>query len=153
LNGQLPFQPANLNWTRRNNIMQPTKDAIVAMAKSYAKSWSSKDADQVAAHYEPDGQIIINKGDILKGTAAVTEMAAGFHAAFPDMMLMCDDIRISGNHAVFVWTFYGHHSETKSYVKLSGWEEWEISDNVKVQSSCGWYDANDYDAQVAGTAK
>ena len=122
------------------------------MAASYAAAWSSKDASQVAAHYEPDGQIIINRGDVLKGTAAVTEMAAGFHAAFPDMQLACDSFRLSGNHALFAWTFYGHHSESKNFVKVSGWEEWELSDNAKVQSSLGWFDADDYDAQVAGNS-
>lgn len=132
--------------------MTVPKEAIIKMANSYANAWSSKDATQVASHYETDGQIIINRGDLLAGTAAVTEMAAGFHAAFPDMHLMCDDIRVSGNHAVFVWTFYGHHAETKNFVKVSGWEEWDISDNVKVQSSLGWFDVEDYEFQVAGTA-
>ena len=130
--------------------MAPTKDTIIKMANAYAKAWSSKDAAQVAAHYEPDGQIAINRADPLVGTQAIAEMAAGFHSAFSDMHLMCDDIRVSGTHAVFVWTFYGHHSETKNFVRLSGWEEWEISPATKVQKSLGWFDAEDYEKQVAG---
>lgn len=101
--------------------------------------------------------ISINKGDALIGRAAVTEMAAGFMAEFPDLALTCDDLRYSGTHnthgsihALFTWTLTGHHAETKNYVAFSGWEEWELDDDIKVISSLGWFDGDDYDKQVVG---
>jgi hypothetical protein len=132
--------------------MAVTPKDIQSMSTAYANAWSSQDAAAVAAHYEPNGQIAINGDAALVGTEAVTEMAAGFHAAFPDMKLMCDGLRVSGNHALFLWTFYGHHFETKNFVRVSGWEEWTISNNCKVQSSLGWFDLENYEAQIAGKA-
>ena len=123
---------------------------IKKMSTDYAHAWSSQDASLVASYYEPNGQIAINGDEALVGTTAIAEMAAGFHTAFPDMKLMCDGLRVSGNHALFLWTFYGHHFETKNFVRVSGWEEWEISENAKVQSSRGWFDVEDYESQIAG---
>ena len=130
--------------------MAVPRKAATELAASYAAAWSSQDAGLVASHYEPDAQVATNHGDVHKGTAAITELAAGFHAAFPDMKLACDNFRLSGNHALFAWTFYGHHTDTKKFVKLSGWEEWELSDEAKIRSSLIWFDQNEYNAQVAG---
>jgi len=33
---------------------------------------------------------------------------------------------------------------------VHGWEEWDVSDELKVKSSRGWYDSDDYARQVAG---
>jgi uncharacterized protein (TIGR02246 family) len=122
---------------------------IEEMAMAYSAAWSSGNADAVAAHYAPDGQIAINRGDVLKGTAAIREMAAGFYGEFPDLVVKCDAIRSSGNHAIFIWTLEGHHSETKNFVRVPGWEEWELDENLKVQSSLGWFDAAEYERQIA----
>jgi uncharacterized protein (TIGR02246 family) len=127
-----------------------TMDAgkIREMAAGYAAAWSSRSPEAVASYYAEDGQISINRGDVLKGRGAITEMAAGFYAEFPDLVVHCDDFRSSGSHAVFVWTLEGHHSETGNYVKVGGWEEWELDAAIKVKSSLGWFDAEDYDRQV-----
>ncbi len=83
------------------------------------------------------------------GQEAIVEMAAGFYAEFPDLIVHCDELRTAGNHAIFVWTLEGHHAETKNYVKVAGWEEWELDENMKIKSSLGWFDAEEYDRQVA----
>lgn len=131
-------------------MTQTRKDAIVALANSYTAAWTSHNGVSVADHFTDDGQITVNNGDLLTGHKAIAEMAEGFYAAFPDLHLMCDDIRVSANHALFVWTFYGHHSETKAFTKVSGWEEWDVSDDVKIKSSRGWFDVEDYAAQISG---
>lgn len=125
-------------------------DAVRRMAHDYTAAWNSGDPAQVAAHYAPDGQIIINRGDPCKGTAEITTMAAGFYAEVQDLRLTCDDIRVSGSHAVIVWTFTGHHSETGNPLEVQGWEEWELSADMKLQASLGWFDADDYARQIAG---
>jgi uncharacterized protein (TIGR02246 family) len=122
------------------------------IATDYAKAWTSKSPEAVASYYAEDGAISINRGDTLKGRAAITEMAAGFYGAFPDLIVHCDEIRTAGNHAIFVWTLEGHHAETKNYVEVGGWEEWELDDDMKVKSSLGWFDAADYERQIAGGA-
>lgn len=77
-------------------------------------------------------------------------MAAGFHAAFPDLKLTCDGIRSTGSHAVYLWTLEGHHAESKNFCKVSGWEEWDLDENMSVTRSLGWFDATDYQRQIDG---
>jgi uncharacterized protein (TIGR02246 family) len=127
--------------------MTPTPSPL---GEDYAKAWSSRSPAAVASFYADDGRIIINHGTPSIGHQTIAAMAAGFYAAFPDVIVHCDMIRIAGAHALFAWTLEGHHTETKNYVKVSGWEAWELDGDDKVKSSLGWYDATDYDAQIAG---
>ena len=120
------------------------------MAADYAAAWSSKSSQAVASFFAEDGQIVINRGPVLKGRPALVEMAEGFYAAYPDLIVHCDDVRIAGTHALFAWTFEGHHAESRHPVKVSGWEEWELDADLKVKSSCGWYDAADEERQISG---
>jgi len=119
------------------------------MTMNYSKAWSSGSPEAVAYHYAPDGQISINHGDPIQGREAIAEMAAGFYAEFPDLVVRCDDVRTSGDHAIFIWTLEGHHAETKNHVKVGGWEEWELDENLKIKSSLGWFDATEYERQIA----
>ena len=130
--------------------VEPTR--MKQIATDYANAWSSKSPEAVASFYAEDGQISINRGDTLKGRAAISDMAAGFYTEFPDLIVHCDEIRTAGNHAIFVWTLEGHHAETKNHVKISGWEEWELDDSMTVKSSLGWFDAAEYERQIAGDA-
>lgn len=77
-------------------------------------------------------------------------MAAGFHADVPDLTLTCDDVRISGNHVVYLWTFVGHDATSGNPLTIRGWEEWELNDDLKVVSSKGWFDADNYAKQAGG---
>lgn len=119
------------------------------IATAYAQAWSSKSPEAVASFYAEDGQIAINRGDVLKGRPDITEMAAGFYAEFPDLVVTCDGTRWAGGHAIFLWTLEGYHAETKNHVKVGGWEEWELDVNLKVISSLGWFDAEEYERQIA----
>lgn len=123
---------------------------VAAMAASYTTAWNSKSPEAVASFYAPDGEIIINRGDPWTGRTRVRDMAAGFYADVPDLTLRCDDIRCSGNHAIYVWTFTGHDASTGNPLNIRGWEEWEIGDDLKVIASRGWFDAEDYARQAAG---
>lgn len=124
-------------------------EAAHAMAAAYAMAWSSRSADAVAAFFAENGTITINAGGPMVGRAAISQMAAGFYAEFPDLVVRLDDFRISGNHAVFPWTLEGVHSETGKHVILPGWEEWTLTDDLEITESLGWFDAREYDRQVA----
>ena len=128
--------------------MTLNSENLQQMADNYAKAWSSRSPDAVASHYAPNGQISINRGDPIQGRQAIAEMAAGFHAEFPDLVIHCDGVRTADDHAIFLWTLEGHHVETKSHVKVSGWEEWELDDTMQVKSSLGWFDAAEYERQI-----
>ena len=131
--------------------MAITPETVAAMARDYTAAWNSKSAEAVASFYAEDGEIVINRGDPWDGRAKVAEMAAGFYADVPDLSLTCDDIRLSGTHAVYVWTFTGHDANTGNPLNIKGWEEWDLNDDLKVKASRGWFDADDYARQVEGT--
>ncbi|MDA5094706.1 nuclear transport factor 2 family protein [Aliiroseovarius sp. KMU-50] len=124
--------------------------AVSKIAADYTAAWNSKSAEAVASFFAEDGEIIINRGEPWRGRARVQEMAEGFYADVPDLILSCDDIRLSGSHAVFVWTFAGHDATTGHHLTIRGWEEWELDDALKVKSSRGWFNAEDYARQVEG---
>lgn len=132
--------------------MTLTLDALKRIAIDYTDAWNSKSPEAVASFYAGNGRIVINRGEPWEGRARVAEMAAGFHADVPDLALSCNDIRLAGTHAIFVWTFTGHDAETGHPLNVEGWEEWELDADMKVASSLGWFDADDYARQAAGTA-
>jgi uncharacterized protein (TIGR02246 family) len=122
---------------------------IQELGLAYATAWRSRSPEAVASFYAAEGRIRINGGDVLSGRASIAQMAAGFYAEFPDLVVRCDDIRAAGGHAIFVWTLEGHHAETKNFVRVGGWEEWDLDENLKIKSSLGWFDATDYQRQIA----
>jgi hypothetical protein len=119
------------------------------IAGDYAAAWSSGSPEAVASFYAADGKISINGGEEIVGTAALREMAQGFYSEFPDLVVRMDDFRLAGGHALFAWTLEGKHSQTGNFVRVGGWEEWSLAADGKVQASLGWFDAVEYDRQVA----
>ena len=132
-----------------NDIMALDPKELQKSAEEYARAWSSKSPQAVASFFAEDGQIVINRGDPTIGQAALVEMVAGFYAEFPDLIVHCDELRTSGDHGLFAWTLEGHHVETKNFVKIKGWEEWDYDAHMKIKSSRGWFDADEYDRQIA----
>lgn len=74
--------------------------------------------------------------------------AAGFFADIPDLSLVCDGVQIAGEDVLYRWTFTGTHVATQNAVRVSGWEEWDVTPDLNVASSRGWYDADDYTRQT-----
>ena len=120
------------------------------LATRYTEAWNSKVPENVAAFHLPSSQISINRGDPSVGHEGLTAMAAGFHADVPDLFLRNDGIRSAGDHVVYLWSFTGHDAQTGNPLNISGWEEWELDENMKVKSALGWFDAEDYQRQVDG---
>lgn len=120
------------------------------MTAAYTAAWNSGDPAAVADFYAPGKGITINRGENQFGREAMLAMAGGFMAAFPDLKLTRDFIRMAGDHAVYGWTLEGHHAETENFIRAKGWEEWELDDQCRITNSLGWFDAADYERQVAG---
>jgi uncharacterized protein (TIGR02246 family) len=135
---------------KEKTIVSVDANKLSKMAQAYVAAWNSKSADAVASHYAEDGQIIINHGEPWKDRSGIVEMAKGFYADVPDLSLVCDEIRNAGSHAILVWTFTGHDAKTGNPLKVRGWEEWELDDDLKVKASLGWFDADDYTRQIEG---
>lgn len=122
-------------------------DRIRRVADAYTAAWNSGSAEAVAECYAPDGRIVINRGEPWEGRAGVARMAAGFYADVPDLNLVCDGLRIAGDHVAYLWTFMGHHAASGNPLRVVGWEEWDVDADLLMQSSRGWYDAEDYARQ------
>jgi nuclear transport factor 2 (NTF2) superfamily protein len=127
-----------------------TQDQLDDLAARYTAAWNSKEPEAVASFHTSTSSIAINRGEPSEGFEGLTAMAAGFHADVPDLHLTCDGIRGAGDHIVYLWAFTGHHAETGNPLRVTGWEEWELDDTMKVTRALGWFDGVDYDRQVAG---
>lgn len=125
-------------------------ETVRALAANYTAAWNAKSAAVVASFFAENGSIVINLGEPWEGRAGVQDMAAGFYADVPDLNLTCDDVRFSGNHVVFVWTFTGHDATTNQPLNIRGWEELDLDSDMKVSASRGWFDAVDYAKQAQG---
>jgi uncharacterized protein (TIGR02246 family) len=130
--------------------MTPSTESARKIADAYTAAWNSGSADAVATFFAEDGGIVINRGSPWEGRAGVAQMAAGFFADVPDLTLVCDGIRVAGDHVAYMWTFTGTHASSGRPLRVSGWEEWDLSDDGKVKASRGWFDADDYARQAAG---
>lgn len=124
-------------------------DRMSRVADAYTAAWNSGSAEAVAGFFVPEGRIVINRGEPWEGRAGVARMAAGSYADVPDLHLVCDGLRLAGDHVVYVWTFTGHHAASGNALRVAGWEEWDVDADLLVRSSRGWYDAEDYARQTA----
>jgi len=120
-----------------------------ALLTEHFKAWNSSSPEKVAKTYATDACFIINRGEPMNGRIEIAAMVAGFMSEFPDMVLKCDTVMIANDHMIYAWTFEGHHIETENFVSIKGWEEWDLDENKQVRSSLGWYDAQEYERQVA----
>jgi uncharacterized protein (TIGR02246 family) len=114
----------------------------------HTEAWNAHSAEAVASFHAEDSRIVINDGKPWEGRAGVAEMARGFLADVPDLVLRCDGVRTAGHHVVYLWTFEGHAAGTGARLTVAGWEEWTFRPDGKLSSSLGWFDAEDYQRQV-----
>lgn len=126
------------------------RDRMKQVADAYTAAWNSGSAAAVAEFYAPDGQIVINRGQPWEGRTGVAEMAAGFFRDVPDLNLVCDGLRVAGDHVTYLWTFTGTDASSGNPLNIVGWEEWDVDADYRVNSSRGWFDADDYAQQSAG---
>ncbi len=122
---------------------------VQSMAAAYTAAWNTGRPEAVADFFAPEGQIIINGGTPWTGRAGVAEMASGFFADVPDLLLVCDGVRFAAGHVAYLWTFTGTHAGTGNPLKVVGWEEWDLAASGLVSLSRGWFDAESYARQTA----
>lgn len=125
--------------------------AIWELAMRCSNAWSSQDPDGMAACYEENGRQSINDGPPAIGREALSQVAASYMEAFPDLAVSLDQLLVAGNAAFFVWTLTGTNTGpggTGNTVRVSGVEVWEMGDSGLIASSRGYYDADAYQAQL-----
>ncbi len=132
--------------------MKPNLDQLRAFAERYTAAWCSMDPRRVAKHYAPEGRLTINDGPPSVGRAAITATARSFYVALPDMQVYMNDLVVDGERIEYHWTFTGTNTGpggTGNTVRVTGYEEWTISDEGLIAASLGHYDAAEYARQLA----
>jgi len=122
------------------------------MAERYTAAWCSHVPESVASFYTEQGRITINHGQPATGRDEIAEVAKRFFAQFPDLVVGMDDVRCSANNAIYVWTLEGTNDGpggSGHRVRIAGWENWRLSDDVLVEESFGFFDADEYARQLA----
>ncbi len=74
-----------------------------------------------------------------------------FFEDFPDLVLRMDDLRSGGNQAIYLWTLEGTNSGpggTGNFVRISGWQNWRLSDDLLILEADGGFDAAGYERQI-----
>ena len=121
------------------------------VAEGYTATWCSRSAEAVAAYFAEDAKSIINDGEPSFGRATIAAAMEAFFADFPDLVLHMDDLRSGGNKAIFLWTLEGTNSGaggTGNSVRIRGWQNWRLSDELLIVEADGGYDAAEYERQV-----
>lgn len=125
--------------------------AIRKIAKAYTAAWCSRSGEAVAAFFAENATSIINAGTPTVGRAAIAEAMGAFFTDFPDLVLRMDDLRSSGNQAIYLWTLEGTNSGpggTGNFVRIGGWQNWRLSDDLLIAAADGGYDAEEYERQI-----
>ena len=115
-------------------------------AVRYAEAWCSQDPEKVIAFYAKNALISVNNGP----PATIEEVARGFMADFPDMIVTFDKLEARDDKVAFHWTLTGTYSETGNKIQISGHELWKIDSNGLIAESQGHFDAADYERQIRG---
>ena len=128
-----------------------TSDELRTFAKRYAKAWCSQKSEGVAAFFIENGSLKVNDGPPAVGRAAIAEVARGFMADFPDMIVSCDKVEAGDGKIAFHWTLTGTHAGTGNCVRITGYELWKFDNDGLIAESKGRFDAADYQRQLKGT--
>jgi len=110
--------------------MQPDQVKLHDFAVRYTAAWCSKDPARVAAFYDPNGSLSINGGS--PGRAAITQAAAEFMTAFPDLTVLFDNLIVQKDSIHYHWTLLGTNTGpggTDHKVRIRGFESWKLSPN------------------------
>ena len=131
--------------------MSQQAEQLLEFAKRYSAAWNSQDPTKVSDCYAADGSLTINDGPPSVGRPAITEAARSFMTALPDMDLVMDALVVDGEGTRYHWTFTTTNTGpggTGHRVKVSGYEEWTLSEPGPIASSLGHFDGADYDRQI-----
>ena len=130
---------------------QERQARLRGFAELYTAAWCSQDASGVAKFFSPGGSLTINGGTPSVGREAITQAAQGFMTAFPDLVVVMDDLLDHGDMVIYKWTLTGTNSGpggTGKRVRISGFEEWQFGSDGLVAESQGHFDAAEYQRQV-----
>lgn len=126
-------------------------DELDDFAARYTEAWNSGDPNAVASFYAESGSLQVNNADPAVGRDAVAEVAKGFFDDFPDMRVEMRELEIGDELVRYHWRFTGTNTGpggTGAPVDVVGYEQWTMSEDGFIAQSLGFFDAEDYQAQL-----
>lgn len=129
--------------------MDPTD--LNEFGRRYAEAWCSQHPDSVAAFFSEEGSLSVNDGAPAVGRRAIAEVAKGFMADFPDMVVTMDALETKAEGTIFHWTLEGTNTGpggTGKRIRISGYEVWQIGAVGLVAKSRGHFDNAEYEYQL-----
>ena len=121
------------------------------LATRYTAAWCSQNPESVAAFYSHQGSLRVNDDPPAVGRNAITQVAQSFMAAFPDLCVVFDDLRLQADEPEYHWTLSGSNTGpggTGHKVRISGFERWRIGSDGLIATSQGHFDAAEYRRQL-----
>lgn len=129
----------------------PSLPALREFAARYTAAWCSQNPASVAGFFSPDGSLCVNDDAPAVGRDALTQVAQSFMTAFPDLLVVMDNLLLLGDEAEYHWTLTGTNTGpegTGHNVRISGVEKWRMGDDGLIASSQGHFDAAEYRRQL-----
>jgi ketosteroid isomerase-like protein len=131
--------------------LSPGSAQLREFAERYTAAWCSQDAASVAACYSPGASLTINYGPPAMGRDAITAAAQGFMTAFPDMVVLMDDLLEEAGRPIYCWTLVGTNTGpggTGQRVRIGGFEVWKTGAGGLIAESLGHFDSVAYQHQL-----
>lgn len=128
-------------------------DELLEFARRYTEAWCSQNPASVAAFFAPEGSLAVNDAAPAVGREAIAAVAHGFMTAFPDLQVLMDDVVEEGDRVLYRWTLVGTNTGPGGSgrpVRISGFEEWQFSDEGLIAESLGHFDGEAYQRQLEG---
>lgn len=123
-------------------------ERIRKIAEAYTEAWCSRSGERVASYFSENATSIINKGEPTIGRESIAEAMGAFFVEFPDLILRMDDLRTGGHQAIYFWTLEGTNNATGNFVRIPGWQNWVLSEDLLIIEADGGFDAEEYERQV-----
>ena len=83
-----------------------TDESAAKKARLAEDAWNSRDPARVALAYTEDSRWR-NRAEFFQGREAITQAAQGFMTAFPDLVVMMDNLLDHGDKVIYQWTLTG----------------------------------------------
>jgi ketosteroid isomerase-like protein len=120
-------------------------------AERYTSAWCSQDPTSVAAFFSENGSLRVNDDPPAVGRAAITGVVHSFMTAFPDLLVVMEDLQVLGDGVEYHWILTGTNAGpegTGHRVRIRGSEKWRLGGDGLISSSQGNFDSTEYRRQL-----
>jgi predicted ester cyclase len=86
-----------------------TRGEILSLFDRREAAWRARDAAALAAHHAPDSIVVSPTGGVLEGRADIERIYRVWFEAFPDLVIMVEDLLVDDERAALLGRVSGTH--------------------------------------------